>query len=89
MFYDTIHNDDLYTSSGLPRDMVGDFHGTPIIGWKESDSKFREECDVQLRLRNIGSSSGIVENLFDIPTPPERIAENLAWLASLKTVVAL
>ena len=32
MFYDTIHNDDLYTSSGLPRDMVGISTLLPSLG---------------------------------------------------------
>lgn len=85
MFYDSIHNEDLYTNGGSPRDVVGDFHGTPIIGWKESDTRTREEFEVKFRLRDVGSSSGIVENIYDLPTPPEKIVENLAWLASLKT----
>ena len=50
--YESIHSDDLYNSDGAPLKLVGDFHGTSIIGWDPQTTEVREATDAVLRMRN-------------------------------------
>ena len=52
MNYESIHTDDIYNSDGAPLNLVGDFHGTLIIGWDPQDTAVREATDAALRMRD-------------------------------------
>jgi len=66
--YESIHSDDLYDNygDGAPLNLVGDFHGTPIIGWDPQATEVREATDAVLRMRNAKAYQETHSDLLDV-----------------------